>query len=77
MRHHQLGRVRLVDGAQRHHAAARHLVARFGFNWEHEVAGRNREGQYILDPARVLKQAEPGAPAVMINVKPRPRDDGR
>jgi hypothetical protein len=33
--------------------------ARIGFYWEHEVAGRNREGQYVLDPARVLKQAEP------------------
>lgn len=31
---------------------------RVGFYWEHDVAGENHEGQYVLDPARVLKHAE-------------------
>lgn len=37
--------------------------SRVGFYWEHEVAGQNREGQYVLDPSRVFKQAEPNAAA--------------
>jgi hypothetical protein len=34
--------------------------ARVGFYWEHEVAGYDREGQYVLDPTGVLQEAEPG-----------------
>ncbi|MFO0796912.1 MAG: hypothetical protein U0804_05505 [Gemmataceae bacterium] len=37
--------------------------ARVGFYWEDDVAGQAREGRYVLDPARVLKHAEPGAAA--------------
>lgn len=33
--------------------------SRIGFYWEHEVAGGDREGRYILDPAGVVKLAEP------------------
>jgi hypothetical protein len=35
------------------------IGSRVGFYWEEEIAGENREGQYILDPAKIIKQAEP------------------
>lgn len=35
------------------------VSARVGFYWEHEVASQDCEGQYVLDPAGVLKATEP------------------
>jgi hypothetical protein len=37
------------------------IGARVGFYWEHEVAGQDQEGRYVLDASHVLKQAESGA----------------
>jgi hypothetical protein len=33
------------------------LGSQVGFYWEHEVAGKNREGSYTLDVTKILKHA--------------------